>query len=136
MFGEKLTLRLCAQASYAPLMAAKESVVGPGPLPGRGAPSDDTLLKFLNQEGFKSTRPQPPITQLRQRGPGRLFGGRELFRITVRWNKVPYQGNVLENEGSGGRRGVGVAERGAAQSLNCRAKMIRTVVLGANSCWL
>ena len=143
MFGEKLTHRLCAQAGYMPLLTAKDGSGGAGPLPvplpGKGAPNDDILLKFLTQEGFKSTRPQPPFTLLKQRGPGRLFGGRELFRIAVRWNKAPVPVNVLdvlENTGAFCSRGSGVAKRGMVQSLNRRSKIVKTTVLGVSSCWL
>lgn len=142
LFGEKLVLLLCAQASYMPVLSAKESstVLGTPPVPpflGRALPSDDSLLKFLSQEGFRSTRTSPLITQLKQRGPGRLFGGREPFRIAVRWRKVPVQGNVLEDMGSQGvRQRLGVAQRGSAQALKSKSRTIKAAVLGVGSCWL
>lgn len=138
LFGEKLVLLLCARTNYVP---TKESVSGtlPVPLPGRVALNNDQLLlRYLGQEGFKRTRPPlAAVTQPKQRGPGRLFGGREPFRIAVRWSKVPLQGNILEDAGSrGNRRGLGMAERGASQSLRRRSRVREEPVLGVSSCWL
>ena len=141
LFGEKLVLLLCARASYLPALTSRESTSASGTLPvpvaGKGTLNNDLLLRYLSQEGFRSTRPPPAVTQLRQRGPGRLFGGREPFRIAVRWSRVPLQGNVLEDAGSRGNgRGLGVAERGASRSLRRRSRVIETTVLGVSACWL